>query len=156
MEGLIFGGAYLQKEIRVSKSIGLALFTVFALFYFVFEGYFPSTSPRGGLYLEGRFNGGFFALPVWGAYIWRGLFSEFYGNSQNDGMDDLQSTLLILFYLHHFPLPTAVSLLGELLKSLLFSLGFRVCVVFIHEKENKQRFRAFFYATINQWRSLFS
>ena len=37
-------------------------FTVFALFYFVFEGNFPSTSPRGGLYLEGRFNGGFFAL----------------------------------------------------------------------------------------------
>ena len=30
-------------------------FTVFALFYFVFEGNFPSTSPRGGLYLEGRF-----------------------------------------------------------------------------------------------------
>ena len=27
---------------------------------------------------EGRFNGGFFALRVWGAYIWRGLFSEFY------------------------------------------------------------------------------
>ena len=31
------------------------------------------------LYLEGRFNRGFFALPVWGAYTWRGLFSEFYG-----------------------------------------------------------------------------
>ena len=30
----------------------------------------------GGLYLEGRFNRGFFALR---AYIWRGLFSEFYG-----------------------------------------------------------------------------
>ena len=30
----------------------------------------------GGLYLEGRFNGGFFALPRWGAYIWRGLFME--------------------------------------------------------------------------------
>ena len=34
--------------------------------------------------MEGRFNGGFFALPVWGlifggAYTWRGLFSEFYG-----------------------------------------------------------------------------
>ena len=38
---------------------------------------FPSASPRGGLYLEGRFNGGIFVLPVWGAYIWRGLFSEF-------------------------------------------------------------------------------
>ena len=50
-------------------------FTVFALFHFVFEGNFPSTNLRG-LYLEGRFNGGFFALPVWGAYIWRGLYME--------------------------------------------------------------------------------
>ena len=50
-------------------------FTVFALFHFVFSKY----KPPGGLYLEGRFNGGFFALPDWGAYIWRGLFSEFYG-----------------------------------------------------------------------------
>ena len=54
-------------------------FTVFALFYFVFEGNFQEQAP-GGLYLEGRFNGGFFASRVWGAYIWRGLFSEFYGN----------------------------------------------------------------------------
>ena len=53
--------------------------TVFALFYFVFEGNFPSTSPWGGLHLEGRFNGGFFVLPDWGAYTWRGFFSEFYG-----------------------------------------------------------------------------
>ena len=53
-------------------------FTVFALFYFVFEGNFQVQAP-GGLYLEGRFNGGFFALRVWGAYTWRGLFSEFYG-----------------------------------------------------------------------------
>ena len=37
---------------------------------------------EGGLYLEGRFKGGFFALRVWGAYTWRGLFSEFYGTSQ--------------------------------------------------------------------------
>ena len=46
------------------------------------EQQFPSTSPRGGLYWEGRFNGGFFALRVWGggAFIWRGLFLEFYGN----------------------------------------------------------------------------
>ena len=49
-------------------------FTFFALFYFVFEGNFPSTSPQGAL--EGRFNGGFFGLPVWGAYIWRGLYVE--------------------------------------------------------------------------------
>ena len=31
----------------------------------------------GGLYLEGRFNRGFFALRVYkGAYIWRGLYME--------------------------------------------------------------------------------
>ena len=37
----------------------------------------------GGLYLEGRFNGGFLryrfeGLIFGGAYAWRGLFSEFY------------------------------------------------------------------------------
>ena len=42
----------------VSLMVG-SKFTVVALFYFVFEGNFPSTSPRGGLYLEGRFNLGF-------------------------------------------------------------------------------------------------
>ena len=52
-------------------------FAVFALFYFVFEGTFPRTSPRGGLYLEPEgFNGRFFALPDWGAYIWSGLYME--------------------------------------------------------------------------------
>ena len=45
-------------------------FTDFALFYFVFKGKYK---PPGGLYLEGRFNGGFFALLVWEVYIWRGL-----------------------------------------------------------------------------------
>ena len=42
-------------------------FTFFTLFYFVFEGNFQ---------LEGRFNGGFFALRVSGANIWRGLYME--------------------------------------------------------------------------------
>ena len=51
-------------------------FTIFALFYFVFDGNFLSTSPQG--IFQGRFNRGFFASLVWGAYIWRGLFSEFY------------------------------------------------------------------------------
>ena len=65
-------------------------FTVFALFYFVFEGNFQVQDPRvggggggGGAYIW-RVAGEFFALRVWGAYIWRayiwrGLFSEFYG-----------------------------------------------------------------------------
>ena len=53
MEGFIFGGAYLLREICVSKSIGLALWLKGNLpFYFVFEGKFPSTTP-GGLIFGG-------------------------------------------------------------------------------------------------------
>ena len=74
-EGLIYGGKFAFQIDWASLIVG-SKFTVFASFYFVFEGNFPSTSPRGGLYLEGRFNGGFFALPVWGAYIWRGFYME--------------------------------------------------------------------------------
>ena len=82
LEGPIFGGAYARTEICVSKLIGLACsgkeITIFALFYFVFEGKFQVQAP-GGLISGWRFNGGFFALRFWGAYIWRGIFSEFYG-----------------------------------------------------------------------------
>ena len=57
MEGLIFGGAYLRREICVSKSIGASLivgskFTVFALFDLVFEGNFQVQAP-GGLIFGG-------------------------------------------------------------------------------------------------------
>ena len=71
MEGLIFGGAYLWREICVSKSIGLALWfegnLPFLLFYFVLEG-------NEG-FLRYRFRGLIFG----GTYTWRGLFSEFDG-----------------------------------------------------------------------------
>ena len=59
-------------------------FTFFALFYFVFEGNFPSTIPQGAYIWRGGSTDGFFALPVWGAYVWKvlymkGFISEFYG-----------------------------------------------------------------------------
>ena len=63
----------MRFEIDWASLIVGSKFTVFALFYFVFEGNFPSTSPRGGLYLD-RFGGLIFG----GAYTGRGLFSEFY------------------------------------------------------------------------------
>ena len=44
-------------------------FSVLALFYFVFEGNFPSTSPRGAYIWRGDLTEGFFALLVWGAYF---------------------------------------------------------------------------------------
>ena len=68
----------LRLKIDWANFIVGSKFTVFALFHFVFEGNFPSTSPLGA-YLEGRLSAGFCTLRVWGAYIWRGLFSEFYG-----------------------------------------------------------------------------
>ena len=52
-------------------------FTVFALFYLVFEGNFSSRNPPGGLYLGGRFNGRFFALPVWGVIFGGPYFRNF-------------------------------------------------------------------------------
>ena len=42
-------------------------FSVYALFYFVFEGNLPISTPPGGLYLEGRIHGGayFRNFTVW-------------------------------------------------------------------------------------------
>ena len=83
---LIFGGAYIRRGLSTEGSLRFKIdwaslivgskFTVFALFYFVFEGNFPSTSPRGAYIWRGDLTEGFFALPVWGAYIWRGLYIE--------------------------------------------------------------------------------
>ena len=74
MEELIFRGAYVWREISVSKSIGLASFLEQNLLFFLV---LLCTTGNKHI-LEGRFNGKFFALRIWGAYIWRGLFSEFY------------------------------------------------------------------------------
>ena len=87
LEGLIFGGAYLRREICVSKSIGLAC-SGKEIYHFCFvllciRGQIPSTRPPGSLNSEGRFNGEFFCVTIpgglifGGAYTWRGLFSEF-------------------------------------------------------------------------------
>ena len=71
MEGLIFGGAYVRKEICVSESIGLACSEMEIYhFCFVFEGKFQVQALRrgdltegflrydfGGFYLEGLVHG---------------------------------------------------------------------------------------------------
>ena len=63
-------------------------FTVFALFYFVFEGNFPSKSPPGAYIWRGDLTDGFLryrfgGLIFGGPYTWKDLFSEFYGNLTN-------------------------------------------------------------------------
>ena len=44
-------------------------FTVFALFYFVFEGNFPSTSPRGAYIWRGDLTEGFLHYEFGGLYL---------------------------------------------------------------------------------------
>ena len=74
----------LRLKIDWASLIVGSKFTVFALFYFVFEGNFPSTSPRGAYIWRGDLTEGFLryefgGLTFGGAYTWRGLFSQFYG-----------------------------------------------------------------------------
>ena len=66
-------------------------FTVSLCFNLYLRAISKYKPPGGGdFYLEGRLNGGFYALRVWGACIWRVLymeglifgFSEFYGTSR--------------------------------------------------------------------------
>ena len=59
-------------------------FTIFALFYFVFEGKFQVQAPQGAYILRGDLTEGFLrydfrGLIFEGAYTRRGLFLEFYG-----------------------------------------------------------------------------
>ena len=61
-------------------------FTIFLCFTLYLRAIFLVQAP-GGLYLEGRFNGGFSRYRIGGlifegAYTWKGLFSEFYGTIQ--------------------------------------------------------------------------
>ena len=67
-EGLMYGDKFAFQNRLASPIVGKKI-TVFALFYFVFEGNFPGTSHRGGLYLEGRFNGGFLRYRFGGLYL---------------------------------------------------------------------------------------
>ena len=49
----------LHFKIDCASLIVGSKFTVFALFYFVFEGNFPSTSPRGAYIRRGNLTEGF-------------------------------------------------------------------------------------------------
>ena len=93
-EGLIFGGAYIRRGLSTEGNLRFKIdwaslivgskFTVFALFYFVFEGNFQVQAPRGAYFRRGNLTEGFLryesgGLIFGGAYTWMGLFSEFYG-----------------------------------------------------------------------------
>ena len=73
-------------------------FTVFALFYFVFEGNFLSTNRRGACIWRGDLMEGFLCYRSGGLIIWRGLFLEFYGISQS--LDTFSFGLPLYFHYH--------------------------------------------------------
>ena len=81
----MYGGKFAFQKLTELASSGKEIYH-FCFVLLCIRRQIPSTSPPGGLYSAGRFNGGFFALRFWGAlyleglnYKWRGLFSEFYG-----------------------------------------------------------------------------
>ena len=91
---IAFWGAYFWRSLSTEGNLRFKIdsaslivggkFTVFALLIFLcIWGPFSKYKPPGGLYLEEQFIGGFFALLVWEAYIWRGSFSEFYPMPNN-------------------------------------------------------------------------
>ena len=73
MEELIFRGAYVRREISVSKSIGLASFLDQNLLFFLV---LLCTTGNKHI-LEGRFNGRFFALRIWGLIFGGAYFRNF-------------------------------------------------------------------------------
>ena len=77
----------MRFKIDWAKLIVGSKFPFFALFYFVFEGNFLSTSPPGGAYIwRGDLTEGFLRNRFGGIILGGAYFSEFYGTYHNSGM----------------------------------------------------------------------
>ena len=86
-EGLIFGGAYFRRGLSTDGKLCFKIdwaslivgskFTIFALFYFVFEGNFPSTSPRGAYIWRGDLTEGFLRYRIGGLIFGGAYFRNF-------------------------------------------------------------------------------
>ena len=68
----MYGGKFAFQNQLGLLAVGRK-FTIFALFYFVFEGKFQVQATPGAYIRKGRFNGGFFALRFWGGFYLDGL-----------------------------------------------------------------------------------
>ena len=80
-----FRGSYIWRGLSTEGNLRFKIdwasltagskFTVSALFYFVFDHNFPSTSPWRAFIWRGYLTEGFSRYQL-GAYIWRGLYNE--------------------------------------------------------------------------------
>ena len=80
----MYGGKFAFQNRLGQLAVGRK-FTIFALFYFVFDGKFQIQAPWGAYIWRGDLTEGFlrydFGGPIFGgAYTWSGLFSECYGS----------------------------------------------------------------------------
>ena len=86
-EGLIFAGAYFRRglstegnsrfKINWTSLIVGSKVNVFALFYIVLEGNFPSTSPRGAYFWSGDLTNGFLRYEFGGLIFGGAYFRNF-------------------------------------------------------------------------------
>ena len=80
-----FWGAYIRRGLSTEGNLrfkidwaSLIIRSKFTVLLCI-SGQFSKYNHRGAYIWSGDLTEGFFALPVWVAYFWRGLFSEFYG-----------------------------------------------------------------------------
>ena len=95
----MYGGKFAFQN-WLGKLVVGRKFTIFALFYFEFEGKFQVQAPRGayigrGNLTEGFLRNDFGELIFGGAYTWRSLVSEFYSNFLSQVI-----FIFLLFLLH--------------------------------------------------------
>ena len=69
----------LEQSLNQRKSLTIMVCNL--LWFILYLRANPKYKPPPRLYSEGLIIGGFFAFRIWEAYIWRGLFSGFYGIS---------------------------------------------------------------------------
>ena len=74
----MYGGKF-AFQTRLGWLVEGRKFIIFGLFYLVFKGKFQVQAPQGAYIRRGNLTEGFLRYKFWGADIWRGLFSEFYG-----------------------------------------------------------------------------
>ena len=67
----------MRLQIDWASLIVRSKFTVFVLFYFVFEGNFPSTSPQGAYIWSGDLTEGFLRHRFWGLIFGGAYFRNF-------------------------------------------------------------------------------
>ena len=77
-EGLIYGGKFAFQN-RLGKPYSWKWIYRFCFVLLSIWVQFSKYKPPGAYIWRGYLTEGLFALPVWGACTWRGLFSEFYG-----------------------------------------------------------------------------